>query len=68
MAAQYNSLAAQGKQFGLVKGNETSVEDFVTEKALDGLFFMVAEKERAIRKDPVGQASGILQKVFGALR
>jgi Protein of unknown function (DUF4197) len=68
LAAQYNSLAAQGKQFGLVKGNETSVEDFVTEKALDGLFFMVAEKERAIRKDPVGQASGILQKVFGALR
>jgi hypothetical protein len=68
LAAQYNSLAAQGKQFGLVKDNETSVEDFVTEKALDGLFFMVAEKERAIRKDPVGQASGILQKVFGALR
>ncbi len=68
LAAQYNALAAQGKQFGLVKGNETSVEDFVTEKALDGLFFMVAEKERAIRKDPVGQASGILQKVFGALR
>lgn len=68
LAAQYNAFAAQGKQFGLVKGNETSLEDFVTEKALDGLFFMVAEKERAIRKDPVGQVSGILQKVFGALR
>ncbi len=68
LAVQYNALAAQGKQLGLVKGNETSVEDFVTEKALAGLFFMVAEKERAIRKDPIGQASGILQKVFGALK
>ena len=54
--------------FLLLSLNKTSLEDFVTEKALDGLFFMVAEKERAIRKDPVGQVSGILQKVFGALR
>jgi hypothetical protein len=36
--------------------------------ALDGLFTMLAEEERAIRKDPLGQASKLLQNVFGALK
>jgi hypothetical protein len=39
----------------------------VTRKALDGLYFMVAEEERKIRKDPVGTASSLIKKVFGAL-
>jgi hypothetical protein len=39
----------------------------VTEKALDGLFKMVAEEEKAIRKNPVGAAGSLAKKVFGAL-
>jgi hypothetical protein len=39
----------------------------VTRKALDGLYYMVAEEEKKIRKDPVGTASSLLKKVFGAL-
>jgi len=39
----------------------------VTQKTLDGLYFMVAEEEKKIRKDPVRAGSDIIKKVFGAL-
>jgi hypothetical protein len=40
----------------------------VTERALDGLYVMIAEEEKAIRKDPIGTGSAILGKVFGAVK
>ena len=46
---------------------DANLDRYVTGKALDGLFLMMAKEEAAIRKDPLGQASGILQKVFGAV-
>ena len=36
------------------------------EKALDGLFFMVAEEEKKIRQDPVARTTDLLKKVFGS--
>ena len=42
--------------------------DGVTARALDGLYFMIGEEEKKIRKDPVGAGSAILRKVFGALQ
>lgn len=68
LAQKYNEFAARGAKFGLVEEKDAKIENYVTQKALDGLFLMMAEEERAIRKDPVGQASSILKKVFGALR
>ena len=47
---------------------DANVEGYVTRKALDGLFTMIAEEERAIRKDPLGQSSQILEKVFGSIK
>ncbi|WP_462324706.1 DUF4197 domain-containing protein [Desulfoplanes sp.] len=41
------------------------IDEYVTEKALDGLFAVMAENEAALRKDPMGQGSKLLQKVFG---
>ncbi len=41
--------------------------DFVTRKALDGLFYMVAIEEAKIRKDPMARTSDILTKVFGGI-
>jgi len=67
LATQYNELAGQAARFGLVEAPDANVESYVTRKALDGLFFMIAEEERAIRRDPLGQSSKILQSVFGAL-
>ena len=68
LARQYNALAAQGEQLGLVRGDQAKVERHVTAKALDGLYFMIGEEERKIRRDPVSTGSTILKKVFGAIR
>ena len=68
LAQQYNSLAGQGVQLGLVKQDDASIETYVTRKALDGLYLMIAEQEKAFRQNPVGATSNIVKKVFGALR
>lgn len=68
LAQQYNSLAGQGASFGLVGKDEATVENYVTKKALDGLYLMIAEQEKQFRQNPMGAASGIVQKVFGALK
>lgn len=68
LAQKYNEYAEKGARFGLVDKEAANIDSYVTQKALDGLFLMVAEEEKKIRKDPVGTASNILQKVFGALR
>jgi hypothetical protein len=68
LAQQYNSLAGQGASLGLVKKDDASIETYVTRKALDGLYLMIAEQEKAFRQNPVGASSDIVKKVFGALR
>lgn len=68
LAQQYNNLAGQGVKLGVVKQDDASIETYVTRKALDGLYLMIAEREKAFRTDPVGATSGIVKKVFGALR
>jgi len=68
LAQQYNSLAAQGATLGLIKEDQATIEGYVTQKALDGLFHMIAEQEKAFRANPLGAASDIVKKVFGALR
>lgn len=68
LAEKYNQYASKGVQFGLVKKEQANLDDFVTQKALDGLFYMVAEEEKKIRQDPVKAGSDIIKKVFGALQ
>lgn len=65
LASQYNAVAGQAAQFGLLKGDEVNVQRYVTAKSLDGLFLLIGEEERKIRRDPVGSGSAILKKVFG---
>lgn len=67
VAQQYNTFASQAAGFGVVDANATSVESYVTEKALDGLFEMIAQQEATIRSDPTAAASNLARKVFGAL-
>lgn len=66
-AQKYNELAGQASKYGLVDAKDATVENYVTQKALDGLFVMMAKEEKAIREDPLGQSSRILKKVFGAV-
>jgi hypothetical protein len=68
LATQYNGLAGQASQLGLVGKEQASIESYVTTKALDGLYLMIGEQEKAFRQNPVGAASDIVRKVFGALR
>lgn len=67
LAQQYNNLAGQGAALGVVSKDDASIETYVTRKALDGLYLMIAEQEKAFRTNPVGAASNIVKKVFGAL-
>jgi hypothetical protein len=67
LAEKYDEIAASGAKLGLVKEEDAQLEDYVTRKALDGLFVVIAEEEKKIRTDPAGAASAILRKVFGAI-
>jgi hypothetical protein len=66
LAQQYNKFAELGGKFGIVKKDQVNLEQYVTQKTLDGVYLMIAKEEAAIRQDPVGQASKLLKKVFGA--
>jgi hypothetical protein len=65
LARQYNRVAGQAAGFGVGKAEDAKIENYVAGKAMSGLFLMIAEQERAIRRDPVGTGSAILRKVFG---
>ena len=68
LADKYNKVAGQVASLGLVDKDEANVQRYVTGKALDGLYLMIAEEERKIRQNPIGTGSAILQKVFGSLK
>jgi hypothetical protein len=68
LAQQYNSLAGQAAQYGLISKDDSNLDVYVTRKALDGLFIIIAEQERSIRKDPMGAATSVAKKVFSSLR
>jgi len=68
LAEKYDQLAGKAAKFGLVREQDAQLENYVTQKTLDGLYLMIAEEEKAIRKDPAEAAGKLAQKVFGALR
>jgi hypothetical protein len=68
LAEKYDEIAASGAKLGLVKEEDAQLEDYVTRKALDGLFVVIAEEEKKIRQNPAAAASAIIRKVFGALK
>lgn len=65
LAERYNAVAGKAAGLGLLKGDETNVQQYVTQRALDGLFLMIAEEEKKIRANPAKTGSAILKKVFG---
>ena len=65
LADKYNQYAGKAAKMGLLDKKDADLDQYVTQKALDGLFLMVAEQEKAIRKDPVATGSALLKKLFG---
>ncbi len=68
LADKYNQVAGKAADMGLVKKEDANIQQYVTAKALDGLFFMIAEEEKKIRQNPASYGSALLTKVFGALQ
>jgi hypothetical protein len=68
LAQQYNEVAKLGQRYGLVKKEQSTLEDYITQKTLDGVYLMMAEEEKKIRKDPVKAGSEWVKKVFGAIK
>ena len=67
LAQHYDAFAGKAASFGLVKKEDAQLGPYVTGKTLDGLYLMIGEEEKKIRQNPLGSASTMVQKVFGAL-
>lgn len=62
---QYNQLM-QNPIAARVAGNEDfSLDQYVVGKTMDGLFYVMGEEERKIRKDPAAQTTALLREIFG---
>lgn len=68
LAEKYDQFAGKGVQFGVVDQKDAKLDDYITRKAMDGLFLMMAEQEKAIRANPMQAAGSLAQKVFSAIK
>ena len=62
----YQALDAKIQTIPYSDAMRFDLDQYVTAKALDGLFWMLAEEEKKIRRDPAARVTDLLQKVFGA--
>jgi hypothetical protein len=62
---QYNQVMQNSMASSLAGNQNFSLDKYVVGKALDGLFYMVGEEEKKIRKDPAAQVTSLLKEVFG---
>lgn len=68
VTAQYKSVVGQAGFLSALGGKDaTDIDGYVTQKALDGLFLLVADEEKNIRKNPLGRSTALLRKVFGSI-
>ncbi|HEY3785689.1 MAG TPA: DUF4197 domain-containing protein [Steroidobacteraceae bacterium] len=63
----YDEYAGKAEQVGFIRSEDANLNDYVTAKAMDALFAEIGAEEKAIRKDPLGQSSALVKKVFGSL-
>ena len=70
LAKAYDGMTGTLSRYGgfIRQDKLTTVEDYVTRKALDGIYLSIAEEEKAIRADPARYAGSLIGKVFGALK
>ena len=68
LAAKYNKVASKAASLGMLDARDANLEEYVTGKALDGLYLMIGEEERKIRRDPAATGVALLKKVFGAMK
>lgn len=62
---QYKKLAGKAQSIPFVRFQPVDIDEYVLGKALDGLFFVLGEEEKKIRRDPAARVTDLLQEVFG---
>ena len=62
----YGDLVNTYNKIPLVQKVNPDLDDYATDKAIEGLFVMIAKEEKNIRENPVARTSELLKKVFGA--
>ena len=67
LAKKYNQIAGKGLQLGLIKKKDADVDSYVARSALDGVYKIVGQEEKAIRANPAKAVGALAKKVFGAL-
>lgn len=65
---QYNALIGRYKDVPFAKKIAFDPNQYVTEKATDGLFWVVGQEEKKIRTNPAARVTDLLKEVFGSVR
>jgi hypothetical protein len=64
VTSHYKKFVKQAERLGLAGPKDLDLDNYVTNKALDGLYLMIAAEEKRIRQDPVARTTELLRKVF----
>lgn len=67
VAQKYNQFAGSASRVGLIDDSQANLDNYITQRALAGLFLLIADEEKAIRANPLEQGSKLLSKVFGSI-
>jgi hypothetical protein len=63
----YDDIVTRYNKIPLVKKVNPDLDDYATNRAIDGLFLLVAREEANIRANPAARTTELLKKVFGSL-
>ncbi len=64
--SRFQNLSTTFRNLPFGENLQIDLDQYVTNGALDGLFFVLGEEERKIRRNPAARTTELLQKVFGA--
>ena len=68
LAEKYDQFAGKGVELGLVDAKDANLKEYITRKAMDGLFVMMAEQEKNIRANPMQAVGDLAKKIFSAIK
>ncbi|MDX9714834.1 MAG: DUF4197 domain-containing protein [Dissulfurispiraceae bacterium] len=64
----YKAMISKYESVPFMNKESMDLDNYVTNKSLDGLFYMIAQEEKKIRTDPVARTTDLLKKVFGSTK
>ncbi len=61
----WNPIVTKYNQVPFTKSVNPDLDEYVTDKGLEGLFYLIAQEEKKIRKNPAARVTELLRRVFG---